>query len=184
VLGIDPGTLVVGYGAIEVSTLGPRLVESGVLRPQRRASPAQRLGEIQTGLTFLLRKIRPQIVVVERAFAARNAQSALRIGEGRGVALACASAFGAEVVEISPAAAKKALVGHGAADKTQVAAMAAVVLGLRQPPLPLDASDALALALTQVWFRVDWIRDGGRQAARGAGNPARSPRGRAAPAPA
>jgi crossover junction endodeoxyribonuclease RuvC len=154
VLGVDPGTLLVGFAAIEVGVRGPRFVEAGVIRPDRRASAPERLGEIQRLITALIARIRPAAVVVERAFAARNVQSALRIGEGRGVILACAASFGAHVVEITPAAAKKAVVGHGGADKVQVARMAAAQLGLAEPPRPLDASDALALALAHVTHKL------------------------------
>jgi crossover junction endodeoxyribonuclease RuvC len=90
------------------------------------------------------------LVVVEEAFASRNVQSALRIGEGRGVVLACAAAAGIRIEQVPPAVAKKALVGYGAAHKTQVAAMVARTLNLATPPEPLDATDALALALTHV----------------------------------
>ena len=154
VLGVDPGTIVVGYGAIEVGASGPRLVDTGAFRADRRAPVPARLCEIQRHLTALLERLRPAVVVVERAFAAKNVQAALRIGEGRGVILACAAASGAEVVEITPATAKKAVVGHGGADKFQVARMAAAALGLRAPPRPLDASDALALALAHVYHRT------------------------------
>jgi len=113
------------------------------------------LGWIQSEIVRVLEKVRPSIVVVEAAFAARNVRSALRIGEGRGVALACAAAFGAEVVEYAPAVAKKALIGHGAADKGQVARMVLRLLNTEELELPLDATDALALALAH-WQRSRW----------------------------
>lgn len=160
VLGVDPGTILVGFGAIEVTAHGPRFLDAGVVRPDRRAGVPQRLGEIQRQITVLLERLRPAVVVVERAFAARNVQSALRIGEGRGVILACAASFGAEVVEIAPASAKKAVVGHGGADKVQVAKMAAAALSLTEPPRPLDASDALALALAHIGTRLDGLTHG------------------------
>jgi len=166
VLGIDPGTILVGYGAVEMTGAGPRFFEAGVVRPDRRARVPVRLGAIQRQVTLLLQRLRPAIVVVERAFAARNVQSALRIGEGRGVILACAASLGAEVVEMTPASAKRAVVGHGAADKVQVARMAAAALGLREPPRPLDASDALALALAHVWSRFDCRPHGSRTGSR------------------
>lgn len=122
-----------------------------------------RLGQIQARIVEILESIRPTVVVVERAFASRNVQSALRIGEGRGIALACAAAFGAEVIEMPPAVAKKAIVGHGAADKSQVARMVAAILGLRDLPGPADATDALALALAHLFQRVDCRRDGRTQ---------------------
>jgi crossover junction endodeoxyribonuclease RuvC len=155
-LGIDPGTRVVGYGAIVASERGPRLLAAGVVRTDPKSPVPNRLGQIQGEIAALLAKLRPSIVVVEQAFAARNVQAALRIGEGRGVVMACASAFGAEVVQYAPAVAKKALIGHGAADKTQVARMVAEILNAGNLDLPLDASDALALALAH-WQRSRWL---------------------------
>ena len=154
VLGIDPGTRVVGYGAIVAAERGPRLLAAGALRADVATSVPERLGWIRGEVDRLLERVRPTIVVVEQAFAARNVQSALRIGEGRGVVLACAAAFGAEIVQFAPAVAKKALIGNGAADKTQVARMVAHLLGLAAAPEPLDASDALALALAHVQRRT------------------------------
>ena len=184
VLGIDPGTIVVGYAAVQGSAREPRLLAAGVIRPPSRAGVPERLGAIQEGIAGLLAEIRPAVVVVERAFASRNPQAALRIGEGRGVVLACAAVHGAEVVELTPAAAKKALVGHGAADKSQVARMVAAVLGLKEPPRPLDASDAAALALAHLFRRVDCRRDGGAARTRGAGGALVGVRGRSPATPA
>lgn len=149
-----------GFGAVQGSREGLRLLDAGAIRAGTSASVPARLGEIKARIVEILARIRPDIVVVERAFAARNVQSALRIGEGRGVALACAAAFGAEVIELAPAAAKKALVGHGAADKSQVARMVAAVLHLAEPPRSEDATDALALALAHLFQRVDSRGDG------------------------
>ena len=150
VLGIDPGTRVVGYGAVVVRDCGPRLFGAGVLRPAAQDEVPRRLGAILREIQALLLEVRPDVVVVEQAFAARNVQSALRIGEGRGVVLAAAAEFGSAIVQFPPATAKKMLTGHGAADKTQVAAMVGQLLGLKELPEPLDATDALALALAHV----------------------------------
>ena len=150
VLGIDPGTRVVGYGAVRGSARRPECLSAGILRPKASLTVPERLGEIGAALERLMDELRPQVVVIEEAFAAKNIQSALRIGEGRGVALSAAARFGARIVQVPPAVAKKALVGHGAADKTQVAAMVARMLRFESPPEPLDVTDALALALTYV----------------------------------
>ena len=150
VLGIDPGTRVVGFGAVVARERGPRLFGAGVIRPGARLDVPARLALILREFEELLAEVRPDVVVVEQAFISRNLQSALRIGEGRGVILAAAARFGCQVVQFPPAVAKKALVGNGAADKTQVAAMVAETLGLEEAPEPLDASDALALALAHV----------------------------------
>lgn len=150
ILGIDPGTRVVGYGAIVAAARGPKLYACGALRAERDDDVPTRLASIQRELRELLTKLTPDVVVVEQAFAARNVQSALRIGEGRGVVLACAAATGARIEQLAPAVAKKSIVGHGAADKTQVAFMVGRLLGLEKPPEPLDATDALALALAHL----------------------------------
>jgi crossover junction endodeoxyribonuclease RuvC len=152
VLGIDPGSVVVGFGALAGVGGTPRLVEAGAIRAPARAAVAQRLGAIRAELDSLLHRLRPSVVVVERAFVGRNIQAALRIGEGRGVVLSAAAAAGAAVVEYPPAVAKKVLIGHGGAHKEQVALMVVQLLGLAGPVRPHDASDALALALTH-WMR-------------------------------
>jgi crossover junction endodeoxyribonuclease RuvC len=149
ILGIDPGTRVVGWGVIELAARGPRLVAAGVIR----AGPGDicgRMGLIRLELDRLIELHRPSVVAVEEAFANKNLQSALRIGEGRGVVLSCAAAAGVAVHQYTPATAKKALVGNGAAHKSQVASMVARRLGLERAPEPHDASDALALALTHM----------------------------------
>ena len=153
VLGIDPGTQVVGYGAVARRGSQCALLAAGVLRAPTRASIATRLGALRQSLDELLGKLAPDVVVVEKAFAHQNIASALRIGEGRGVALSSAAAFGARVQEFTPAEVKKSLTGNGGADKGIVARCVALELGdeasLRD--LQHDATDGLALALT--WIR-------------------------------
>jgi len=149
VLGLDPGTRVAGWGAVVEAPDGPRFLACGLLRPDPRAGIAPRLGAIARELDELLGRLRPRVLVVEKAFAARNVKSALRIGEARGAVLATAARRCVETVEYAPAVAKKALVGHGAASKSQVAAMVERILR-RSLDAPEDATDALALALTHV----------------------------------
>ncbi len=150
VLGIDPGTRVMGYGAVAVTAEGPRLVAAGELRQPANLPVPTRLAGLRADLDELLVRLDPDIVVVEEAFAHHNIQSALRIGESRGVALSSAAAIGAEVMQISPASARKRVVGNGNADKAQVAKMVAALLGVDEIPGTLDVSDALALALAYV----------------------------------
>jgi len=149
ILGIDPGTRVVGWGVIELTPRGPRFVAAGVVRAGS-GELGGRLGLIRRELDRLIALHAPSVVAVEEAFAKKNLQSALRIGEARGVVLSCAAAAGVAVHQYTPATAKKALVGNGAAHKSQVAAMVARRLGLAEAPQPHDASDAVALALTHV----------------------------------
>lgn len=146
VLGVDPGTRVMGYGALVVAPDGPRLVACGVLRPPARDAIAWRLGHLQEDLEGLLAALRPTSVALEGAFHAKSVRAALRLGEARGVVLASAARRGIEVHEFAPAAAKKAVLGHGGASKTQVARMVATLLGVATLDVPTDATDALALA--------------------------------------
>jgi crossover junction endodeoxyribonuclease RuvC len=149
ILGLDPGTRVVGFGAVVVADGGPRLLVCGAIDAGSRGAVPERLARIARDVRLLLARLRPAAVVVEKAFHAVNAQSALRIGEGRGVILAAAAEHGCRIVEYPPAVAKKALC-HGGASKAQIRAMVATVLKLAVHPEPDDASDALALALTHV----------------------------------
>src|SRR6185503_13281051 len=115
VLGIDPGTRVLGYGALVLAPDGPRMLACGVLAPRLRAAVPARLAEIQAGLERLLDALRPGMLALERAFHSKNVQAAFRIGEARGVVLAVAARAGIEILELAPAAAKKAVLGHGGA---------------------------------------------------------------------
>ena len=171
VVGVDPGTVRCGYGAVVVAPDGPRLVVCGVLAPPGRMSVPRRLGWLQAELEALLARLRPGAVAVEGAYTARNVRSALRIGEARGMVLATAARRGAEVFEYAPAVAKKAVLGHGAGSKEQVAAMVATLLGTTELDVPNDATDALALALAHVHrSRVREVTGGGaRQVPRGRG---------------
>jgi len=147
ILGIDPGTRVLGFGAIRGTLRAPALVGAGVVRVNERRPVHERLARMANEIAALLEELRPHTVVVERAFAGRNLQSALRLGECRGIVLAAASRSGAAVEELSPAQAKRAIAGHGAATKERVADLVALRLGLARNGAPLDATDALALAL-------------------------------------
>ena len=162
VLGIDPGTLVMCYGALVLAPDGPRLLVAGTVRPRAADPVPQRLSYIRREMDDLMRACRPAHVAVERVYAGRNVQSALRIGEGRGVVLAAAAAASAEVAEIAPAEAKKAVLGNGGASKEQVAAMVRRLLDLELTDAPLDVTDALAVALALV-RRLEWGQKSGRR---------------------
>ena len=149
VLGIDPGTHTMGYGALVVAPDAERLVACGVVRSPPGAPIAARLAHLQAELEMLLARLRPTAVALETAFSARNVKSALRIGEARGMILATVARTGVEVAEVAPAVAKKAVLGYGAGSKEQVASMVATILGC-ELDVPADATDALAVALAHV----------------------------------
>jgi crossover junction endodeoxyribonuclease RuvC len=146
VLGVDPGTLVCGYGLVEADGDRLRALEYGVVRSSADDLP-ERLKAIYEGLCTVIERFEPDVVAVEGAFFGKNVRSALKIGEGRGVALLAAAVNGRPVAEYAPAMVKKAVVGSGRAHKSQVQQMVRVLLELPELPTPEDASDALAIAI-------------------------------------
>ena len=145
ILGIDPGSLVTGYGVVERRGAGLHHVAHGTLRPPRVAPLATRLAAIHAGIAAVIESHAPVLVVVEKVFVAANPRAALVLGQARGVVLAAAAAAGLRVDELSPQAVKLAVVGTGAAQKLQVQRMVQRLLALEERPAQ-DAADALAAA--------------------------------------
>ncbi|MFQ5477009.1 MAG: crossover junction endodeoxyribonuclease RuvC [Candidatus Binatia bacterium] len=145
VLGVDPGSIKTGWGVIECH--GPRLtyLASGTLDLGRK-DPASRLAAVYAGLAGVVREHCPTVLSLERNFLARNVQSAFRIGEARGVAMAVAAAAGMSTSEYTPATIKKAVVGYGRADKAQVQQAVLRLFDLERIPGE-DEADALASAV-------------------------------------
>ena len=155
VMGIDPGSLRTGYAIVSSENPNARkfeLLHAGVISAPSRQPLPQRLAVIFERLGELIRKYHPAEMAVEGVFTHKNARTALLLGQARGVALVAGSLQGLEIFEYAPAAVKKALVGYGRATKEQVRAMVGGVLG-RPVDLPLDAADALALAITHLHTR-------------------------------
>jgi crossover junction endodeoxyribonuclease RuvC len=148
-LGIDPGSRVTGWGVVESAGGEFRHVASGTIVLSTADALAARLARLQAECLRLLAAWTPAAVVLERAFVARNVQSALRIGEVRGAVLAAVAAGGVPLHEYAPAEVKLAAVGHGRADKPAVARGVAARLRLDVALAP-DAADALALALSHL----------------------------------
>ncbi len=153
ILGIDPGLSVTGWGLVHKE--GSRLTSrgAGAWRPPRDLARAPRLAWLTERLSHCIQQHRPDALALEQAFVGRNIQSALRLGEARGAILAACGGQRLAVHEYPTASVKKAVVGSGRADKSQVNFMLQRLLGLTEPPKPLDASDALALAYT---LAMDW----------------------------
>ena len=147
VMGIDPGTRVAGWGVVEKR--GTRIVwiGHGVAKAKASLPFAERLLTIYNGLAQAIAEHSPVWIAIEGVFYGKSVQSAIKIGEGRGVALLCAAQSGASIAEYAPTVVKKAVVGTGGAQKAQVQEMVRVILGLAELPSPADASDALALAI-------------------------------------
>jgi crossover junction endodeoxyribonuclease RuvC len=146
-LGIDPGTARCGFGVVALDDGRLRLVDAGVIRTDAGETDAERLRGLHAALVQLLDLHRPQRVGVERLFFQRNVQTAMAVGQARGVALLVAAQAGVTVDEPTPNEVKQAVCGNGAADKGQVAAMVARLLGVVMERVPDDATDALAVAI-------------------------------------
>ena len=147
IFGIDPGSVRTGYGCVDTTGARHRLVSCGAIAPPPGTGLPTRLRYIHEALAALIADARPECVVVENLFHARNVRSALTLGHARGVALLAAVQAGLPIVEYTPAEVKLAVVGYGRAEKPQVQHMVTLLLGLDTAPTPLDASDALAAAI-------------------------------------
>ncbi len=149
VLGIDPGLTRCGFGLVEGSLQGDHpavAVRAGLIETDPHDPVEGRLAQLGRDLTRLYREVSPEVVVVERVFYQRNARTAIPVAQASGVAIALAG--GARVRQFTAQEVKLAVTGYGAADKAQVQAMVARLLGLSEVPRPPDVADALALALT------------------------------------
>jgi crossover junction endodeoxyribonuclease RuvC len=147
ILGIDPGSRITGYAVVEASGNAVTYIECGVLELDIDAPVAARLAEIRDQLDVIIRELCPAVAAVEGVFIKHNPRTALKLGQARGVALACAGAAGLAVHEYPPATVKQSVVGRGNATKEQVQHMVRALLGLRSVPR-VDAADALAVAIT------------------------------------
>ncbi len=145
-MGLDPGSVVAGWGVVSGSPRRAEVVAYGCLRPPRGATRALRLAHLAAALRKVLDEHRPEVVAVETPFTARFPAAALALAEARGALLAVLGEGAAQVVEYEPAFVKAAIVGNGRAEKRQVAFVVRHTLSLTATP-PADAADALALAL-------------------------------------
>ena len=147
ILGIDPGTLRLGYGVIDrFAPARMRYVECGVISAPARQVRAQRLATIGRGLRELMEELKPDAVAMEEAFFGKNVQSTLALGEARGVALFVTAECGLPIAGYAPARVKSTVVGHGRASKEQVQFLVRALLSMRRAPA-VDAADALAIAI-------------------------------------
>ncbi|MDM8000601.1 MAG: crossover junction endodeoxyribonuclease RuvC [Dehalococcoidia bacterium] len=147
ILGVDPGTLVMGYGVLEEIGDQPRMVSCGVLTTTSTAPIAERLRELYLGLVDVIVRFCPDEIAIEDPFVARNARSALAIGRAQAIAMLAAASHNRPVATYPPAKVKQGVADYGRSDKGQVQRMVCIQLGLSRVPGPSDATDALAVAL-------------------------------------
>jgi crossover junction endodeoxyribonuclease RuvC len=146
-LGIDPGTAICGFGVVSLERGSVRMVDAGCIRTPSDVEDAARLEQLHDALRQLVAEHRPQRIGVERLFFQRNVQTAMAVGQARGVALLVAAQERVPIDEPTPNEVKQAVCGNGAADKAQVAAMVERLLGVSLAGVPDDATDALAIAI-------------------------------------
>jgi len=168
ILGVDPGIAITGYGIVRYVGSSFRPLGFGCIRTEAKEHEADRLRTIHERLHELVEAYSPQAVAVEKLFFNRNVQSALSVGQARGVALLAAAHHRVPVYEYTPSAVKMGVTGQGRAPKSQVAYMVKVLLALDEAPTPDDVSDALAVALCHAFHgqtqqRQQQAMEGGAQ---------------------
>lgn len=147
ILGIDPGTRRTGFGAIEKIGTRYQLLDYGVITPKASLSIEKRYQVIYDEISLLVLKLSPSALSVETQFMHKNVKSAMTLGIARGMVMLAAAKNDIPLFEYAPKKAKMAVSGNGAASKEQVGRMIATLLGLKKPPAPEDAADALSLAI-------------------------------------
>jgi crossover junction endodeoxyribonuclease RuvC len=153
VLGIDPGTITTGFGAVALEGGAARAVGWGSLTTSSSAALSERLARIHAEVARRIEEYRPDEVAVENVFQAKNVKSALRLGHARGVALLAAAEAKLPIFEYAPREVKQSVVGVGSATKQQVASMVRRLLDLGDAEMKEDESDAIAVALCHLHKR-------------------------------
>lgn len=148
ILGIDPGTGILGFGIIDYDKGKAVLVDAGVIRTPVKEDDAIRLHTIYDELSDIVRETRPQSMAVEKLFFAQNVTTAMTVAQARGVVLLVGRQAELNIFEYTPLQIKQAITGYGRAEKKQIQEMVKVILGLKEVPKPDDCADALAAAIT------------------------------------
>lgn len=147
IIGIDPGTGILGFGVIDAHGGKTRLVTAGVITTPAHTPLADRLEEIYLELTNIIADTKPELMAIEQLFFAKNVTTAMSVAHARGVAMLTGKQANLRIEEYTPMQIKLSLTGYGKADKKQVQEMVRVQLGLRDVPKPDDCADALAAAI-------------------------------------
>lgn len=148
ILGIDPGTGILGFGVIEADKGQAQLVDAGVIRTPAKEDDAVRLQTIFEEISDIIAQSKPTVMSVEKLYFARNVTTAMTVSQARGVVLLAGQQAGLDIYEYTPLQIKQALTGYGRAEKKQIQEMVRVILKLKVAPKPDDCADALAAAIT------------------------------------
>ena len=147
IIGIDPGTGILGFGVIDVYHGKTTLVTAGVIRTPAHTPLPERLEEIYEGITDIIAETKPTVMAIEKLFFSRNITTAISVAQARGVAMLTGRQAKLRIEEYTPNEIKQAVAGYGAAKKAQVQEMVRIQLGLSEVPKPDDCADALAAAI-------------------------------------
>jgi crossover junction endodeoxyribonuclease RuvC len=148
IIGIDPGTGILGFGVVDVVKGNYRMVDAGVITTPAHTPLDVRLEEIFDGLTEIIASTQPAVMSIEKLFFSQNITTAMSVSHARGVAMLTGRKARLQLAEYTPQQIKQTLTGYGKADKKQVQEMVRMHLGLRDVPKPDDCADALAAAIT------------------------------------
>lgn len=148
IIGIDPGTGILGFGIIDVIKGKMTLVDAGVITTPAHTALDERLEDIFDSLTTIISETKPDVMSIEKLFFAQNVTTAMSVSHARGVAMLAGRKGKLPIYEYTPLQIKQTVTGYGKADKKQVQEMVRIQLGLSQIPKPDDCADALAAAIT------------------------------------
>lgn len=148
ILGIDPGTGILGFGVIDADKGKLQMVDAGVIRTPAKEDDAVRLQTIYEELTSIIAETKPEVMSVEKLFFVQNITTGMTVAQARGVVLLAGQQAGLEISEYTPLQIKQSLTGYGHAEKKQIQEMVRVILKLKTVPTPDDCADALAAAIT------------------------------------
>ena len=147
IIGIDPGTGILGFGVIDSDGARTKLVTAGVITTPPHTPLADRLEEIYNGLTAIIAETKPEVMAIEKLFFSRNITTAISVSHARGVAMLTGQQAKLKIEEYTPLQIKQTMTGYGKADKKQVQEMVRIQLNLAEVPKPDDCADALAAAI-------------------------------------
>ncbi len=167
ILGIDPGTQLMGYALLKINGNTPQVLLMDVLKLTSHKDIYERLEKIHTKVAELIRLYRPETFAIEAPFFGKNVQSMLKLGRAQGVAIAAAMQAGLSVTEYSPKKVKQSITGNGNADKDQVWKMLQRVLSIEEKPQYFDATDALAVALCHYYQQTSPLAKAGGKSLKG-----------------
>lgn len=148
IIGIDPGTGILGFGVVDIVGNKTKLVTAGVITTPAHTPIDERLEEIFDGLTEIIKETKPEVMSIEKLFFSQNVTTAISVAQARGVAMLTGRKAKLPIAEYTPQQIKQTLTGYGKADKKQVQEMVRLQLGLTEVPKPDDCADALAAAIT------------------------------------